>query len=72
MHINLLQIHVHVYRKCAGVYREYTVHYISPSVVFRVEEEVGADDSDTHSDHYHDEEDQQHEPKHVVYLVLPE
>ena len=43
-----------------------------PSVVLRIEQEVRTDDGDTHSDHHHDQEDQQHEAKHVVDLVLPE
>ena len=43
-----------------------------PSVVLRVEQEVGADNSDTHSDHHHDKEHQEHEAKHIVHLVLPE
>lgn len=44
----------------------------SPSVVLWVEEEVGGDDGDTYCDHHHDEKHKQHEPKHVVDLVLPE
>ena len=43
-----------------------------PAIVLCIEKEVSADDGDTHSDHYHDEEHQQHEPKHIVNLVLPE
>ena len=42
-----------------------------PSVVLSIEQEVGADNGDTHSDHHHDQEHQQHETKHIVDLVLP-
>ena len=43
-----------------------------PAIVLRVEEEVGADNCDTDCDDYHDDIDQQHEPKDIVDLVLPE
>ena len=44
----------------------------SPSVVLCIEQEVGADDGDTDSDHNHDDKYQQHETKHIVDFVLPE
>lgn len=45
---------------------------ILPSIVLRVEQEVGTDDCDTDRYHYHDDKHQQHEPKNIVDLVLPE
>lgn len=42
-----------------------------PSVVFRVEKEISADNGDTHSHHHHDQKHQEHEPKHIVDLILP-
>lgn len=46
--------------------------YASPSIVLRVQKEVGTNNCDTDCHHYHDDKDQQHEPKHIVDLVLPE
>lgn len=43
-----------------------------PSVVLRIEQEVGADDGDADGDDGEDDEDQQHEAVHVVDLVRPE
>ena len=43
-----------------------------PSVVFCVEEEVGADNGDADGHDGQDQEHQQHEPVHVVDLVGPE
>lgn len=43
----------------------------SPSVVLSIEEEVSADNCDTHGDNAEDNQDQHHEPVHVVDLVGP-
>ena len=43
-----------------------------PSVVLRVEEEVGADDGDADGDDGQDDEDEEHEAVDVVDLVGPE
>ena len=44
----------------------------APSVVLRVEQEVGADDGDADGDDGEDEEDEEHEAVDVVDLVGPE
>ena len=44
----------------------------SPAVVLGIQQEVGADDRDTHGDDAQDERDEQHEAVHVVDLVRPE
>ena len=58
----------------------YNVHFLPsissalplPSVVLRVEEKVGTDNGDTHGHHDQDHVYEQHEPKDIVDLVLPE
>lgn len=47
-------------------------HRNLPSMIFRVEEEVGADYGHTCADDQEDEEDQQHKAVHIIDLVGPE
>ena len=44
----------------------------SPSVILSVEQEVRANDGDTHGHNAEDDQDQHHEPVHVVDFVGPE
>ena len=57
-----------MFHKLLNVRNRYDV----PSVVLRVEQEVGADDGDADGDDGQDDKDQQHEAVHVVDLVRPE
>jgi hypothetical protein len=41
-----------------------------PVVVFRVEQEIGSDDSDADCDDQQDDENQQHKAVHVVHLGI--
>lgn len=44
----------------------------SPPIVLGIQQEVGADNGDTHSDNSKDDEDEKHESVDVVDLVRPE
>ena len=53
-----------------GIIQTFEVHI--PPIVFRVKEEVSADDCDANGNRREDQKDQKHESINVVYLIRPE
>lgn len=43
-----------------------------PAIVFRIEQEISGDKSDAGGDSDEDQENEEHESKHIVDLVCPE
>lgn len=64
--IDRVQVHIAGCRSC-GKERSPL-----PAVVFCIEEEVRANNGDTDCDYQQDQEDEEHEPIHVVDFVSPE